>query len=202
MSASAEPAVGDPVPAGVPTPLPEPPPAFPVSAGRPAVVRSALRRAFVVLLGALLMSTGVLDLVSYINVSARKVTMQLDSPLAAWVEANTSPDDIFLTAPYHFNAFFLSGRKIWFGHSYYAWSAGHDTSTRGDETRRLFSGEFGDREAMVAYFRKNGIAYAILDDDLRRNADFSLNEALFDEWFPIVATFPGQGNAEIHDLRR
>jgi hypothetical protein len=135
------------------------------------------------------------------NISRHAAAIDADSALVTWIRANTLPDAVFVSAPYHYNSFYLSGRATWLGHSYYAWSAGHDTSTRLQQEQWLISGGDGRLADVLSLIDEAGLDYLILDDTLREHDEFDVNESFFDEYFPVVAEFPEYGNMKIYDLR-
>lgn len=146
-------------------------------------------------------ASGIVDLITYKNKNMHVYAIPEHSAFQTWIEAETEPEDIFLTGPWHYHPFFLTGRKVWYGHAYYAWSAGHDTAKREDEVRQLFAGT-EDPKLFVDYCLQNGIRYAILTDDLRLHPDYNLNEAFFQANFELVAEFPEQNNAVIYRIYR
>ena len=153
-----------------------------------------------VLLSVLLMITGFEEIIIVKNINKNTVAMDLNSPLAAWIEQNTSTDAIFVTAPYHYHAFFLSGRYAWLGHAYYAWSAGHDTAARWKQEVWLLSGGGGNLKAVEDLVRQESLDYLILDDNLRLRDDLTVDEAFFDDHFTLVAEFPDLGQMKIYAL--
>lgn len=157
-------------------------------------------RGLAIVLAFLLMATGLHECRIVRNINQNSVSIDLNSPLVLWVRANTRPDDIFVSAPYHYNAFFLSGRAIWFGHSYYAWSAGHDTAQRFALLRQLLAGENGDLNAVRELIRAEALDYLIIDDTLRAIEDLAVDEPFFHEHFRLAAAFPSLGNMLIYDL--
>ncbi len=161
-----------------------------------------LQRTLAVLLGVALMTTGAIDTIVYFNRNKQAVPLDLNSPMVAWIEKHTSTDAVFLTSPsYAYNTFFLSGRMVYFGWPYFAGSAGHDTSTRGAETVLLFEGCSGDVVAFRAHVKADDISFVIVDDLARQYTDFTVDEAFFQKYFPVVATFPDSGNMVIYDVR-
>jgi hypothetical protein len=94
----------------------------------------------------------------------------------------------------------LSGRAIWFGHSYYAWSAGHDTGQRLTLLRQLLSGINGDLAAVRDLIQAEQLDYLIIDDTLRTIDDLAVDEAFFRDHFQLAAAFPSLGNMFIFDL--
>jgi hypothetical protein len=109
---------------------------------------------------------------------------------------------VFVCAPYHYNSFFLSGRSAWLGHSYYAWSAGHDTASRLTLEQWLLAGGWDDIEAVQELVDSAGLDYLIIDDTLRQHPEFTVDEDFFDRYYPVVASFPQLDNLKIYDLAR
>ena len=170
----------------------------------PAASRRALRlagRVIAVFLALLLTVTGLQEIIILGNVSKKTVGIDSSSPLVAWIEQNTAQDAVFVTAPYHYNAFYLSGRATWLGHAYYAWSAGHDTGGRLAQEQWLLTGCGGDLGAVRDIISTAGLDYLIIDDTLREHQDFTVDEAFFTASFTVVAEFPELGNMIVFDLR-
>jgi len=46
-----------------------------------------------------------------------------------------------------------------------------------------------------------GLDYLLIDDTLRDHNEFVVDEAFFDQYFPVVAEFPGLGNLKVYNLR-
>ena len=172
----------------------------PVAAGNRSFGMRAIRAASALLLSIILMITGFQEIRIVHNVNRNSVAMDVDGPLAGWIRQNTATDAIFVTAPYHYHAFFLSGRSVWFGHAYYAWSAGHDTAGRWDTQAWLLEGGDGDLEGVKSLIEQESLDYLIVDDDLRRRDDLFLAEDFFDANFPLVAEFPALGDTKIYAL--
>lgn len=159
------------------------------------------RKLAAVVLAIALMSTGLEEMVIERNISQNTVGIDSRSPLVAWITHNTKPDAVFVTAPYHYNAFYLSGRSTWLGHAYYAWSAGHDTAGRLAQEQWLLSGGGLDIQAVKTMIADEGLDYLLIDDTLRDHNEFVVDEAFFDQYFPVVAEFPSLGNLKVYNLR-
>ncbi len=154
-----------------------------------------------VFLAVLLTVTGVQEILIYRNINQRSVSINLEDPVSLWISHYTRPDAVFVTAPYHYHAFFLSGRFVWFGHSYYAWSAGHDTAGRLEQMQWLLSGGDGDLPSVMAMIRGNRLDYLLIDNQLREQQEFDLNEAFFSTYFEKIVEFPEQNQTVIYALR-
>ena len=170
----------------------------------PEQVRRAgriLRRVLVVVLVVFLTATGVADITTYRNINRNTVAMDLDSQVAAWIQNNTEPKAVFLTDDFSYDAFFYSGRLAYYGHPYYAWSAGHDTGTREQAYRSLLTGCDGNYNDFRALSAEENVSYVLITDRLRSDDEADLNEAFFAQNFPELAAFPSEGHAVIYDLR-
>ena len=173
----------------------------------PASVRKSLPKGWYIILricliviGAVLFipltATGISEWCTYININRMSVEMNSRSELVEWIEQNTEPGDVFLTPAWSMNRFFLAGRPAYFGHPYYAWSAGHDTYTRGDIYNWLINGCRGNIDEFRRYCRERNIKYLIDDPEF---ASFEYPEGIFynidflsSELMP-VAYFPEEG---------
>lgn len=175
----------------------------PAEPGRPVRKRitSVAGKLASVILAAVLMITGVQEIIILKNVSKLTTGIDSASPLVSWIEESTSPSAVFVTAPYHYNAFYLSGRMTWLGHAYYAWSAGHDTGGRLEQEQWLIAGCEGDLSRAQKFIAEAGLDYLIIDDTLREHPEFTVNETFFAESFAVAATFPQLGNMVIYRLR-
>jgi len=145
-------------------------------------------------------STGVVELIGYINKNSNHFRVDLNSPVITWVEANTEPDDVFLTAPYHMNPLFFSGRKIFYGWSYYTWTAGHDTFARDVEMKNLFSGYNGDLSAFLETAKRHNLKYAIIDAELLNNPEYIVDVEFFEINFERVLYLPENNNIRIFQI--
>lgn len=168
------------------------------SAGKKPAIRARLTA---IVLCFPLMITGLYECRIMENINQNTISIDSNSPLVNWITANTQPDDVFVTAPYHYHSFFLSGRSTWFGHSYYAWSAGHDTAHRYELLCLFLSGFGGDLKAVHELIEKEDLSFLMIDDTLRRNEELPLDETFFDEHFSLAVSFPGLENTKIYDLR-
>lgn len=163
------------------------------------VITAALALALLVPLTA----TGVSEWCTYINLNKGYVTVNMDSPLAEWIRKNTDPQDVFLTPCWALNRFSLSGRAMYYGWPYYAWSAGHDTDTRNVIYGWLASGCDGDVDAFVSYCKERNIRYVIDDPefyDQELDNGRTYNHDFFAENFTTVAYFADDNNTTVYRI--
>jgi hypothetical protein len=160
------------------------------------------RRILVMFMIISLTLTGFLEWRIFSNINQMDYRIRMQSPMLAWIKKNTDPQAIFVTAPYHYNSFYLSGRGTWLGHSYYAWSAGHDTAGRFEAEKWLLAGADGSAYAAADFARSNNIDYILIDDTLRNHEQFEVNEKFFSDNFDLAAAFPAEDNVRIYDIGR
>ncbi len=140
--------------------------------------------------------SGLYECLVFHNLSQIKLSIPLRSELTDWIEHNTAPDAVFLTAPAAYHQFFLTGRRAWYGHPYYAWSAGHNTEARLHELDRL--AVLTTAAAYQDYLKQSGIDAILIDDEARNHPDISIDEELVALLYPLSASFPNQNNSKIY----
>ncbi len=148
------------------------------SSGRPLGIASAL------LLSLLLTVTGFADIKTLYNLDKNHIHIKTDDPLIIWAREITDPDDVFLTPAYSLHPLLLSGRKIFYGWPYYAWSAGYDTNYRKTVVKRIYSA--ASAQTLRNLVSKHGISYIVVENDNRNSSDYKLNEALIEQTFVEV----------------
>ena len=150
-----------------------------------------------------LTATGVSEWASYINRNKNYVIVNTESDVVKWIEENTEPGDVFLTPQWAMDRFYLAGRPAYYGHAYYAWSAGHDTATREQIYYWLISGCDNNIDEFRRYCREREIRYLIYDPDfytyqypegIEFNADF------FSQNLQQVAYFSGERGTIIYQI--
>ena len=141
-----------------------------------------------------LVATGISEWCIYYNLNTHSggyVELHPDSEIAEWVSKNTGEDDLFLTPMWSVHDFFLSGRRIYYGWPYFAWSAGHDTATRQINYQWLLTGCNGNIDEFHRYCNEMNIRYVIACGDYYGNdetRDF-YDEVFFHENLTEVVTF-------------
>lgn len=163
-------------------------------------IKSVLLKGTAIFLGFMLMATGLMEWHIFANANQGSYLIEQSTQINQWIEDESSADAVFITAPWHYHSFFLTGRSVWLGHSYYAWSAGHDTGRRLSELQELLAGEWTADE-VHKYTSLNDIDYLLIDDDLRTHAQFTINELFFQENFTAKVVFNDQKQTIIYDIR-
>jgi len=139
--------------------------------------RSVAAKVLAIGLVVVLTGTGLYEIRLIHNINRNKLTLPLESPVVSWIMEQTPPQSIFLTAPYHYHAFFYSGRQAYYGHAYYAWSAGHDTAFRDALVKTLLASTEDDWPEIITILKDQKIDYLLVDDELRNHPDFRVNES-------------------------
>lgn len=148
-----------------------------------------------------LTATGISEWCTYYNLNKGHVTINMDSPMAKWISENTDEQDVFLTPCWALNRFSLSGRAMYYGWPYYAWSAGHDTDTRNINYAWLASGCDGNVDEFIRYCKERHIRYVVDDPDFysQELADGrTYDHEFFAENFPTAAYFADDNGTTIY----
>ncbi len=127
----------------------------------------------------------VVDLFPVFNDSAL-VTPYENDRLTVWLLENTKPSDVFLTQTLLSHPILFTGRKIFFGNTLFAWTAGYDVGAREKIYRQMFKERSFDE--LLRLLHDNKIAYVAIDDGVRGNdwIKEQLNESVFQEKFVKV----------------
>jgi len=128
---------------------------------------------------------GFIDLFPIHNSSWTTIPFTND-PLVTWLRQNTDPKSIFLTERYVNHAILLSGRRIFYGHPYYAWGAGYDTTKRDGIYKEML--ESKDIAKVFRLLKENNISYIAIDNGIRKGDGYikSPNESLLVTYFPTA----------------
>ncbi|HEX7518513.1 MAG TPA: 6-bladed beta-propeller [Chthoniobacterales bacterium] len=85
--------------------------------------------------------------------------------LINWVRTETKPDAVFLTDKFVNHPLLLAGRRIFFGYTYFTWSAGYDLPKREAAYRLMF--ESKNAHQVFTLLKANGIDYVAFDAGIR-----------------------------------
>lgn len=141
-------------------------------------------RAAAIVLAVLVTIGGVIDLFPIRN--GYWVEMKYDGDsLVNWVRENTDPKSIFLAHRHVNHRILLAGRRLFYGHPYYAWGAGYDTGGRDEVYKKMF--ESKDAAEILRLLKENKIDYVAIDNAVRKS-DFikKPNESVYETYFPKV----------------
>lgn len=145
-----------------------------------------------------LVSTGVYDTFVIVkrNEPKRSIVNSYDSAITQWIHKNCTASDLFLTSNYFLCSnntatdVIMSGAMMYQAWQYFGWSAGYDTDARQKVVIAAYSAP--DSETLRRIVYENGFDYIIIDSNNRTSSDYKLNEAVFDETYPLVYT-EGEG---------
>jgi len=105
--------------------------------------------------------------------------------LSDWLQAHTTPKDVFLTDRFVLHPILLNGRRIFYGWPYFAWSLGYSLGARDTLYGKLFTEK--DPAQLVHLLNENGIRYVAIDNGLRSGyLKARLNEPVFKRYFETV----------------
>ncbi|NLC84365.1 MAG: hypothetical protein GX749_04730 [Ruminococcaceae bacterium] len=144
--------------------------------------------------------SGWMELLVFRNLNEVRVQASLSSPLVKFVENETPPKSVFVTGPLSYHSLFFTGRQVYFGHAYYAWSAGHDTFGRERKILEFLEAADEDLQTAQNFITTEKVDYLMIDNELRVHEEYVVNEAFFLEHFEVVAEFPSLGDMLIIDL--
>ncbi len=93
--------------------------------------------------------------------------------------------DVFLSHTWLTHQVLFAGRKIFLGHTLFAWSAGYDVGPREEIYRRMFDER--NPTNLVQLLHSHNIAYVSIDDGVRENTAIRhLNEPIYRQYFEKV----------------
>lgn len=119
------------------------------------------RKVIGIILIILLTGTGVCEWFIYTNMNRSLARFNESSKLAVWVEKNTDMRDTFLTPYWSLNSLYMTGRQVYYGWPYYAWTAGHNTDERKQIYEYLLTGCNDDISKFIEICKKEHIKYFI-----------------------------------------
>ena len=149
--------------------------------------------------------TGVYELIVFHNRNNTKnngsFPFDRDNPVTVWLMENTDSRDLILCDAYSMSQETIAGIMMYYGWSYYAWSAGYDTEYRQEQTRLMF--ESGSREELMQRITENDIDFIIVDYFARNSIEYNANEAVIADTYECVFT-TGEGDwiENIYDTSR
>jgi hypothetical protein len=141
-------------------------------------------KALAVIFSMILTVTGWVDLKTLYNMNKNSVKISLNDPITTWVRGNTNPQDVFLTDRAVLHSVQMAGRLIYFGWTYYAWSAGYDTNSRLKVVKTICGAENADD--LLEAIHETQINFILIDSRVRQSKDCHINEDLISQNFVEV----------------
>lgn len=158
-----------------------------------------LRRIVAVFLVVLMTATGVFEYHVVRNQDRGNYRYDIKDPVTAWIKENTDSDDLILSGSYDLNPVVLGGGMLYYGHGYYAESAGYDTEKRLKTTKEMYAAK--SPKELDALVKEHGIDYIIVDIEARE--EYTVREYIIAATYEAVYT---QGEDEwkftIYDTRK
>ena len=143
-----------------------------------------LRRIVAVFLVVLLTATGVFEYHVVRNQDRGAYQYYLQDPVTVWINENTDADDLILSGSYDLNPVVLGGGMLYYGHGYYAGSAGYDTAVRERAVREMYGAR--SREELDSLIKENEIDYIIVDIEARE--EYNVREHIIAATYEAVYT--------------
>lgn len=113
-----------------------------------------------------LTATGLYDFVIILrnNGPGRRVAVNMESDLTAWLSENLTSEDLILTPEYSMSEVTMSGVMMYCGWPYYAWSAGYNTNYRAGVATEMYT--TGDQKRLKALVQQEGITYILYQEGM------------------------------------
>ena len=122
-------------------------------------------------------------------------------PRTVWFKENTDSQDVILSAPYALNEVVLGGAMLYYGHAYYAMSAGYDTPSREALVREMY--EAPSSAILDELVKQEGITHIIVDRDARESYYFNVREYVIEATYEAVFTYGvGDDRFTVYDTSR
>ncbi len=143
-------------------------------------------KALAVLLSIALTITGVYDFYVLTRINKNDLVYDMDDPVITWINENSDSQDIFLTSYYSLHRVVLGGAMLYYGWPYYAWSAGYDTYYREAQVKLMY--EASSSEELIYLITENNIRFIIVDNEVRTNEGYTVNEDVIASTYEAVYT--------------
>ncbi len=113
-----------------------------------------------------LTATGLYDFVIILrnNGPGRRVAVNMESDLTAWLSENLTSEDLILTPEYSMSEVTMSGVMMYCGWPYYAWSAGYNTNYRAGVATEMYT--TGDQKRLKVLAQQEGITYILYQEGM------------------------------------
>lgn len=140
---------------------------------------------------------GIIDIFPIINDKKVAIADYEINPRAKWIHTNTSKDSVFLNTTYLYNPASVSGRNVFFGWPYFAWSQGYDTEGR----RNIYSEILGStsKEKACNLLRSNNINYVEINYEEAENPDIPEISEVWKEEF--ITSYNENESYNIYNVR-
>lgn len=132
-----------------------------------------------------LTATGIYDFVIILrnNGPGRRVAVNMESDITAWIAENLTSEDLILTPEYSISEVTMSGAMMYCGWPYYAWSAGYNTNYRAGIATEMYT--TGDGERLKALAQQEGITYILYQEGMTFE-EKNCREDIIAEVYPLV----------------
>lgn len=132
--------------------------------------------------------SGLIDFFPIKNDSFMLITDAPRNPDISWIKQNTSSDSIFLNSSYLYHPASLTGRKIFLGWPYFAWSAGYDTNQREKIMESIYENK--NKKQICQLLINNKIDYFTIEDTKGDENLLNIDVEFFQNNFnPVYSNF-------------
>lgn len=128
----------------------------------------------------LLTLSGILELIPIKNDYKIELTDWHKNSISSWVVKETPKDSTFLTSTSLYHPVSLAGRKVFLGWPYFAWSAGLNTTSRGEIAKSIYLSI--DKNVVCNLLSKYKIDYLVIEEG-REETFYWQNKQFFDTYF-------------------
>jgi hypothetical protein len=133
----------------------------------------------------LLIMGGLFDIFPVINDTHYYWNDIKNDPVSSWIDQNTLPSDKFFNATYNTSSVTITGRKIYYGWDYFAWSMGYDMTKRNLEIQNMVTGLY-DKNAACEYFKQHDLRYILSEKVPSNFVNITPDPNYFDKNFTQV----------------
>jgi DNA-binding beta-propeller fold protein YncE len=144
-------------------------------------------RLVALILAAPIVAGGVIDFFPIHNATFISTAYGNDR-LIEWLRKETKPDSVFLTDKFVNHPILLAGRRIFFGYTYFTWSAGYDLPKREAAYKLMF--ESKNAHQVFTLLKANHIDYVAFDAGVRSGFKGSNEQQVYAPNFPKVFDGP------------
>ncbi|MBQ8800216.1 MAG: hypothetical protein IJZ55_11700 [Lachnospiraceae bacterium] len=124
-----------------------------------------IRRITAVLLTVILTATGVFEYVIVRNQNKGAYEYSVNDPITVWIDENTDSSDVILSPEYSLHATVMGGGMLYYGHAYYAQSAGYDTDARAKTVKQMYRAN--SPAQLDELVKECGVDFIIVDQTAR-----------------------------------
>jgi hypothetical protein len=141
--------------------------------------------------------SGIIDAVTLYNMDNHVGrSYALDNPVIQWAISETDTESVFLTHPQFNHLLLMAGRKVFVGWGYFTSTAGYDGFGREALVKEIYSAQ--NQDSLKKIVEENHIDYIVVEDANRNATDYTVNESLISNTYPLVHEFEHMKIYQVH----